>query len=57
MDMVEDGGDILSRLRKVDENEKQIILQMLKDPSLASPFNQMQILSKIPQKVGANSRP
>ena len=57
MDMVEDGGDILSRLRKVDENEKQIILQMLKDPSLASPFNQMQILSKIPQKVGTNSRP
>ena len=57
MDMVEDGGDILSRLRKVDENEKQIILQMLKDPSLASPFNQMQILSKIPQKVGTNSWP
>lgn len=57
MDMVVDGGDILARLRKVDENEKQMIQQMLKDPSLASPFNQLQILSKIPQKVGTNSRP
>ena len=49
--------DILSQLRRIDENEKQLIHLMLKDPSVGCSLNKLEFLSKIPQIISSNSCP